>query len=177
MKPTWLCLCVRLRFPRQLYIWRARDFATSSGKHVVLSRVSKGVISGLFQVREWRKDGSKAYMCTGRPGWLTVSLRVGKYKKTHKNIQINMMDILEVDTKRQVGQYSLFVSLLKRSTRLFMSGTEGRRIVPLSVILCLSRCPFCQTSTQDLFCLPLPTVPGSLQVNHIVLHSKVGKLL
>lgn len=42
-------------------------------------------------------------MCTGRPGWLTVSLRVGKYKKTHKNIKINMMDILEVDTKRQVG--------------------------------------------------------------------------
>lgn len=43
------------------------------------------------------------HMCTGRPGWLTVSLRVGKYKKTHKNIKINMMDILEVDTKRQVG--------------------------------------------------------------------------
>lgn len=44
-------------------------------------------------------------MCTGRPGWLTVSLRVGKYKKTHKNIKINMMDILEVDTKRQVGSH------------------------------------------------------------------------
>ncbi len=57
----------------------------------------------VFQVREWRKEGSKKYMCTGRPGWLTVSLRVGKYKKTHKNIMINMMDILEVDTKRQVG--------------------------------------------------------------------------
>lgn len=41
-------------------------------------------------------------MCTGRPGWLTVSLRVGKYKKTHKNIMINLMDILEVDTKKQV---------------------------------------------------------------------------
>lgn len=68
--------------------------------------------SGLFQVREWRKDGGKAYMCTGRPGWLTVSLRVGKYKKTHKNIQINMMDILEVDTKRQVGRVSEFDSLL-----------------------------------------------------------------
>ncbi|TKS75063.1 Delta(24)-sterol reductase [Collichthys lucidus] len=54
------------------------------------------------QVREWRKDGSKTYMCTGRPGWLTVSLRVGKYKKTHKNIMINMMDILEVDTEKQV---------------------------------------------------------------------------
>lgn len=43
-------------------------------------------------------------MCTGRPGWLTVSLRVGKYKKTHKNIMINMMDILEVDTKKQVSR-------------------------------------------------------------------------
>ncbi len=50
-------------------------------------------------------------MCTGRPGWLTVSLRVGKYKKTHKNIMINMMDILEVDTKRQVAvaRYNIFV--------------------------------------------------------------------
>ncbi|KAJ8388495.1 hypothetical protein AAFF_G00133710 [Aldrovandia affinis] len=54
------------------------------------------------QVREWKKEGEKTYMCTGRPGWLTVSLRVGKYKKTHKNIMINMMDILEVDTKRRV---------------------------------------------------------------------------
>lgn len=41
-------------------------------------------------------------MCTGRPGWLTVSLRVGKYKKTHKNIMINLMDVLEVDSERQV---------------------------------------------------------------------------
>jgi len=58
----------------------------------------------MFQVREWKKEGGKKkYMCTGRPGWLTVSLRVGKYKKTHKNIMINMMDILEVDTKRQVA--------------------------------------------------------------------------
>lgn len=56
----------------------------------------------LLQVREWKKEGRKTYMCTGRPGWLTVSLRVGKYKKTHKNIMINLMDILEVDTERQV---------------------------------------------------------------------------
>lgn len=56
----------------------------------------------LLQVREWKKEGSKRYMCTGRPGWLTVSLRVGKYKKTHKNIMINLMDVLEVDTERQV---------------------------------------------------------------------------
>ena len=51
-------------------------------------------------------------MCTGRPGWLTVSLRVGKYKKTHKNIMINMMDILEVDTKRQVRHWIEYLGIL-----------------------------------------------------------------
>uniref|UniRef100_A0A671MWQ1 24-dehydrocholesterol reductase n=1 Tax=Sinocyclocheilus anshuiensis TaxID=1608454 RepID=A0A671MWQ1_9TELE len=49
--------------------------------------------------------------CTGRPGWLTVSLRVGKYKKTNKNIMINMMDILEVDTKRQVVRVEPLASM------------------------------------------------------------------
>ncbi|KAL4656040.1 delta(24)-sterol reductase-like [Arapaima gigas] len=63
------------------------------------------------QVREWRKEGGKTHMCTGRPGWLTVSLRVGKYKKTHKNITINLMDILEVDTMRQVVRAEPLVNM------------------------------------------------------------------
>ncbi|XP_067893059.1 delta(24)-sterol reductase [Heterodontus francisci] len=63
------------------------------------------------QVREWKNEGSKTYMCTGRPGWLTVSLRVGKYKKTHKNIMINLMDILEVDTKQQVVRVEPLVNM------------------------------------------------------------------
>ena len=41
-------------------------------------------------------------MCTGRPGWATVSLRLGKYKKNMKKIQINLMDVLEVDFDRKV---------------------------------------------------------------------------
>ncbi|XP_062960796.1 delta(24)-sterol reductase isoform X2 [Cynocephalus volans] len=63
------------------------------------------------QVREWKEQGSKTFMCTGRPGWLTVSLRVGKYKKTHKNIMINLMDILEVDTKKQSENSDLFYAV------------------------------------------------------------------
>ncbi|NXW15628.1 DHC24 reductase, partial [Circaetus pectoralis] len=63
------------------------------------------------QVREWKNEGSKRYMCTGRPGWLTVSLRVGKYKKTHKNIMINLMDILEVDRERQVVRVEPLVTM------------------------------------------------------------------
>lgn len=84
---------------------------SSDGKEV-WSRPQRGIYT-LFpcslglQVREWKEEGSKTFMCTGRPGWLTVSLRVGKYKKTHKNIMINLMDILEVDTKRQVSEWPL----------------------------------------------------------------------
>lgn len=68
-------------------------------------------------MRQWKDEGGRRYMCTGRPGWLTVSLRVGKYKKTHKNIMINLMDVLEVDSERQVAQpliilkYTAFVLL------------------------------------------------------------------
>ena len=29
-------------------------------------------------VRLWNEDGKKTKMCTGRPGWMTMSLRVGK---------------------------------------------------------------------------------------------------
>ncbi|XP_016353839.1 delta(24)-sterol reductase-like [Sinocyclocheilus anshuiensis] len=58
---------------------------------------------------EKKREGRNT--CTGRPGWLTVSLRVGKYKKTNKNIMINMMDILEVDTKRQVVRVEPLASM------------------------------------------------------------------
>lgn len=129
-------------------------------------------VLGLFQVREWRKDGSKAYMCTGRPGWLTVSLRVGKYKKTHKNIQINMMDILEVDTKKQVGRDSQFVLLLKWFTGLLYVRDKMETNSSFICNILLISLTFLPNLTQDLFCLPLPTMPGSLQTNHISLHLK-----
>ncbi|XP_048395469.1 delta(24)-sterol reductase isoform X2 [Stegostoma tigrinum] len=63
------------------------------------------------QVRKWKNEGNRTYMCTGRPGWLTVSLRVGKYKKTHKNIMINLMDILEVDTEQQIVRVEPLVNM------------------------------------------------------------------
>jgi len=63
------------------------------------------------QVNEWKKEGSKVKMCTARPGWLTVSLRVGKYKKTMKNINVDLHDILEVDTKRQVVRLEPLVTM------------------------------------------------------------------
>ncbi|KAG5190685.1 hypothetical protein JKP88DRAFT_271415 [Tribonema minus] len=50
------------------------------------------------QVRVWAESGAKGTMCTARPGWQTMSLRIGKYKATSRNIKIDLFDILEVDT-------------------------------------------------------------------------------
>lgn len=61
-------------------------------------------------------------MCTGRPGWLTMSLRIGKYKKTLKNITINLMDILDVDTERQVVRVEPLVSMGQLTAHLNRMG-------------------------------------------------------
>ncbi|XP_022101668.1 delta(24)-sterol reductase-like [Acanthaster planci] len=63
------------------------------------------------QVREWKADGEKRPMCTARPGYQTVSLRIGKYKKTHHKININLVDILEVDTDRRVVRVEPLVNM------------------------------------------------------------------
>lgn len=41
-------------------------------------------------------------MCTARPGWQTMSFRQPLYKKSSTQIECNLVDILEVDTKRGV---------------------------------------------------------------------------
>ncbi len=56
----------------------------------------------LLQVKAWRDDGCRSRMCTARPGWMAVSFRVAKYKKTLRNIDVNLIDILEVDSKRHI---------------------------------------------------------------------------
>ena len=58
------------------------------------------------QVRAWGRDQEEATgekqkkerMCSARPGWQTMSLRVGLYKKTYRNIQlVALTEVLEVD--------------------------------------------------------------------------------
>jgi len=50
------------------------------------------------QVRQWAASGSDKGMCTARPGWQTVSLRQGRYKKELTTIEINLVDVLEIIT-------------------------------------------------------------------------------
>lgn len=53
----------------------------------------------------------KVKMCTARPGWTNISFRRGLYKKTLKNIEVNLIDIIEVDTKRQIVRVEPLASM------------------------------------------------------------------
>jgi delta24-sterol reductase len=53
------------------------------------------------QVRNWKKEtGGNIPMCTARPGWQAMSLKQGNYKKTHYQVDISLMDILEINTEK-----------------------------------------------------------------------------
>ena len=61
-------------------------------------------------------------MCTARPGWMTVSLRVGQYKKNLHKVSVNLMDVLEVDTKRRVVRVEPMVTMGQLSAALVPMG-------------------------------------------------------
>lgn len=100
----------------QLRAWVVQKLHSAPRQH------NLRVLNIQAQVREWKKEGQKTYMCTGRPGWLTVSLRVGKYKKTLKNITINLMDVLEVDTEKRVVRVEPLVSMGQLTAHLNRMG-------------------------------------------------------
>ncbi|KAH3867287.1 hypothetical protein DPMN_030413 [Dreissena polymorpha] len=63
------------------------------------------------QVKAWKADGMKSGMCTARPGWMNISFRRGLYKKTMRNIEVNLIDILNVDTERKIVRVEPLVSM------------------------------------------------------------------
>ena len=50
-------------------------------------------------------------MCTARPGWQTVSFRRGLYKKTMFNVNVNLIDVLEVNTAKKTVRVEPMASM------------------------------------------------------------------
>jgi delta24-sterol reductase len=50
-------------------------------------------------------------MCTARPGWQTISFRQPKYKSSFFNVNVNLVDIVNLDTERQVVKVEPLVSM------------------------------------------------------------------
>ncbi|CAM9704093.1 unnamed protein product [Chrysoparadoxa australica] len=84
----------------------------SNGKPVLGDRHQRRVQAVQKEVRAWEEDGCPGTMCTARPGWQTMSLREGKYKKTSRNIHLDdFVDILEVNTERKVVRVEPMVTM------------------------------------------------------------------
>lgn len=50
-------------------------------------------------------------MCTARPGWQTISFRQPKYKSTFFTVNVNLVDIIGIDAKRQVVKVEPLVTM------------------------------------------------------------------
>ena len=63
-------------------------------------------------MQEWVATGMSVPMCTARPAWQTMSLSKPKYKNKLYNIHVDLIDILEVDTEKQVCHVTINVKNL-----------------------------------------------------------------
>ncbi|XP_026486819.2 delta(24)-sterol reductase-like [Vanessa tameamea] len=70
------------------------------------------------QVKNWLSGDRSTQLCTGRPTWQTMSFRQGIYKKMFTNIQINLVDVLEVDTKNMTVRCEPLVTMGQLSQTL-----------------------------------------------------------
>ncbi|XP_026760256.2 delta(24)-sterol reductase-like [Galleria mellonella] len=77
------------------------------------------------QVKEWLAGDRNTRLCTARPTWQTMSFRHGLYKKTSTNISVNLVDVLEVDTK----------NMTVRCEPLVTMGQLSRTLEPLGLAL------------------------------------------
>lgn len=73
------------------------------------------------QIRAWNAAGRPGRLCTSRKGWQTVSSRVSEYKKTEYTVDVDLHDILEIDTARRVVRVEPRVNM----------GQLTRALVPL----------------------------------------------
>ena len=75
------------------------------------------------QVRLWNSKGrGKQLMCTARPGWQAMSIRVGRYKTTHWNVNIDLNHVLEVDTKKRIVRVEPMVNMGQLTSLLNRKG-------------------------------------------------------
>jgi len=63
------------------------------------------------QVREYHASGDGKGMCTGRPGWQTISPQNMEYKKRMFPININLVDILKIDPDKRTVRCEPLVTM------------------------------------------------------------------
>ncbi|KAJ0171107.1 hypothetical protein K1T71_013306 [Dendrolimus kikuchii] len=77
------------------------------------------------QIKAWLAGDRSTRLCTARPTWQTMSFRHSIYKKTFTNIEVNLVDVLEVDTN----------NMTVRCEPLVTMGQLSRTLEPLGLAL------------------------------------------
>eukprot|EP00056_Hartaetosiga_gracilis_P002139 m.51064 g.51064 ORF g.51064 m.51064 type:complete len:507 (-) comp10927_c0_seq2:29-1549(-) len=61
-----------------------------------------GVKKVVDAIEKWRKAADGTKLCTARPGWLAMSIRIGKYKDTHTGIPVGHLNsVVSIDKKKK----------------------------------------------------------------------------
>ena len=63
------------------------------------------------QVRDYQAEGAGKGMCTARPGWQTISPQNMNYKAKMFPIEVNLVDILEIDSQARTVRCEPLVSM------------------------------------------------------------------
>lgn len=74
------------------------------------------------QILDWQNQGAQQKLCSARSGWKTMSELVPKYKLSHRNINIGMYDILEIDVERKIVRVEPLASMGQVSRNLKSKG-------------------------------------------------------
>ncbi|MGR8941327.1 MAG: FAD-binding oxidoreductase [Gammaproteobacteria bacterium] len=74
------------------------------------------------QIEDWKEQGAGQKLCTARSGWKTMSELVPKYKLSHRNIDIGMYDILEIDAQRGIVRVEPLATMGQISRSLISRG-------------------------------------------------------
>lgn len=106
-----VCVVLPMSFFFDLY-WRGRTWYIAKVKSAPEKHPER-VAYIQDQVKEWSRQGKKNRMCTARPGWMTVSPRHALYKKTLFTVNVDLTDILELDTKKRILRCEPSVSILQ----------------------------------------------------------------
>ena len=83
----------------------------------------------ISQIKAWQADGSPQKLCTARSGWKTMSEMVPKYKLSHRNIHVNLYDILELSAERQTVRVEPLATM-GQITRSLLSKGWTLAVVP-----------------------------------------------
>jgi len=104
---TIFLLPVNVLFELYLNIRNRIAFATGSGP----TKHKERVADVQRQILEWQKQGASKKLCTARPSWQNMSTRFAIKSKYHPINTLNLVDILEVDTKKRFIRCEPLVSI------------------------------------------------------------------